>query len=323
MNEKTYRVESVYKLLQPLSHIGETESTQTKLNTIRVMNGGKPCEVFAYTGNALRGQWRDSGAIYLLERLNTSVPKKAFNLLFSGGSIGGDQSIDIDQAKTLRSALPFVSLFGGGVGNQILSGKITQSFAFPVCEETSDIIPPGVSGINYDALETSWRRMTGVVEFTRKDDSKDVLGDKYIKLENEQMNLMGEIGKKAKKDDGPATQMRYGVQYLLPGVQLWHMMHITCQEVELGAFVASVHQWAKKPFLGGMSGKGFGLVDLSMSIVDEEGARVPFISVRDGVLTLADLAKSAKEQYDEQLKAVYNQALDGGRDKIVALMEGK
>jgi len=318
MMDKTYRIETVYTLKQPLSHIGEADSTETFLNTVRVMCHGKPTEVFAYTGNAIRGAWRDCGAAYMLDRLgNIKVPKKAFHLLFTGGSISGEQKVDIDAAKAMRAALPFVSIFGGGVGNQILSGKIVQTFAFPVCAETIEIIPNGIDGVDYEAQAVSWRKMTDEISFTRKDDSKDFLGDKYMAKDVKLLTA----GEEEKKKDGPATQMRYTVECLIPGVQLWHSLNITCNEIELGALVASIHKWAERPYLGGMAGKGFGLVDAKFELVDRDGNRSPFIGLKDGTLILAEPAKEAKDQYDAQIKDLYDQYLDGNKESLVGLLE--
>lgn len=86
---KHYRIETIYTLLQPLSHIGESESTQSFLNTTTVVNDGKPEEVFVYTGNALRGMLRDCGARYLLNKLEIQVPLKAFHLLLVAGVLVG------------------------------------------------------------------------------------------------------------------------------------------------------------------------------------------------------------------------------------------
>lgn len=317
--DKTYHIETIYNLKQPLSHIGESESTETFLNTVRVLNNGKPTEVFAYSGNAIRGAWRDSGAAYLLDNLGEiQVPKKTFHLLFTGGAISGDQKVDVDAAKALRASLPFLSIFGGGVGNQILCGKIVQTFAFPVCAETVDIIPQGIDGIDYSAQGTSWRKMTDEISFSRKDDSKDLLGDRYIFKD---VNLItGEVEEKKKKDES-ATQMRYTAEVLIPGVQLWHSLCITCSELELGALVASIWKWAQQPYLGGMSGKGFGLVDADIRIL-ESGERKPFMLVKDGKLGLAEPAKEAKEQYDYHLRELYTQHLEGNKEKIVALLDG-
>lgn len=316
--DKTYHIETVYTLKQPLSHIGESESTETFLNTVRVLNNGKPVEVFAYSGNAIRGAWRDAGAVYLLERLGgVQVPKKTFHLLFTGGSISGDQKVDVDAAKALRATLPFLSIFGGGVGNQILSGKIVQTFAFPVCAETTGIIPPGIEGIDYSAQATSWRKMTDEISFSRKDDSKDLLGDRYIARG---MNLLDGDVDDDKKRDEPTTQMRYTAEVLIPGVQLWHSLSITCGELELGALVASIWNWAQRPYLGGMSGKGFGLVDADFRIVAED-ERQPFMLVQNGQLALAEPAKEAKEQYDFHLRNLYNQYLEGNKEKLVMMLE--
>lgn len=316
--DRTYHIETVYTLKQPLSHIGESESTETFLNTVRVLNNGKPAEVFAYSGNAIRGAWRDAGAAYLLDRLGEiRVPKKMFHILFTGGAISGEQKMDINLAKQLRAALPFISVFGGGIGNQILSGKIVQTFAFPVCTETTSIIPQDIIGIDYSAQSTSWRKMTDEISFSRKDDSKDILGDRYI-IQDLQM-LTGETEKK--KKDEPATQMRYTAECMIPGVQLWHSLNITCNEIELGALVASIHEWAKKPYLGGMSGKGFGLVDANFTIVEIDGKRTPFIAILDGVQRLAEPAKDALDQYEAHLRNLYNQYLDGNKTTMVELLE--
>ena len=317
---ENYHIETIYTLRQPLSHIGESESTEVFLNTVRVLNAGRPVDVFAYTGNAIRGAWRDAGAEYLLDRLDgLRVPKKTFHLLFTGGSISGDQTVDIGAAKAMRGALPFVSIFGGGVGNQILSGKIVQGFALPVCAETTGIVPRGLDGVDYAADVTSWRKMTDEVSFTRKDDSKDWLGDKYI--QKDVQLLTGDVEKK-KKPDEPATQMRYTVECLIPGVQLWHDMILRdANDVELGALVASIYQWAGHPYLGGMAGKGLGLVDADFRLVHEDGIREHFIAVKDGVLALAQPAKAAKDQYDKQVLDLYNQYIDGNKDDLVKMLE--
>lgn len=316
MEQKHYRIETIYTLLQPLSHIGESESTQSFLNTTTVVNNGKPEEVFVYTGNAIRGMLRDCGARYLLNKLQIRVPLKAFHLLFSGGSIGGAQSLDIDQARLIRKALPFVSLFGGGVGNQILDGKLKQTFAYPICKETNDILPCYVEKSEY-----SWRHFTNVIEFSRKDDEKNVnIVDQYLISDEEQLLLEGD--KKNKKKDGPATQMRYGVEYLAPGTKLWHRWDIICTELELGAFVSALHEWQKQPYLGGMSGKGFGLVSAEMDLITED-ERVPFAKIGQEFIQLGEVAEKSKQIYDEHLKEIYDSYLIENKEEFTRLLVGE
>lgn len=311
---KHYRIETIYTLLQPLSHIGESESTQSFLNTTTVVNNGVPEEVFVYTGNAIRGQLRDCGARYLLNKLDIKVPLKAFHLLFSGGSIGGAQSLDIDQAKLIRKALPFVSLFGGGVGNQILDGKIKMTFAYPICKETNDIIPSYVEKSEY-----SWRHFTNVIEFSRKDDEKNInLTDQF--LVRDDLSLIE--GESSKKKEGPATQMRYGVEYLAAGTKLWHRWDIICTELELGAFVSAIHEWQKQPYLGGMSGKGFGLVSAEMDLITDEG-RKPFARIGQEFIQLGPVAENAKKQYDEHLREMYDKYVIENKTEFAKLLSGE
>ncbi|WP_046721471.1 hypothetical protein [Heyndrickxia coagulans] len=313
-----YRLETIYTLLQPLSHIGESESTQSFLNTTTVVNDGKPEEVFVYTGNALRGMLRDCGARYLLNKLDIRVPLKAFHLLFSGGSIGGAQALDVDQAKLIRKALPFVSLFGGGVGNQILDGKLKQTFVYPVCRETNNIIPSYVEKSDY-----SWRHFTNVIEFSRKDDEKNVnLAEQFLIGQDEQQLLEGETTKKKKEKDGPATQMRYGVEYLAAGTKLWHRWDIICDELELGAFVSALHEWQKQPYLGGMSGKGFGLVAANMDLVKEDG-RETFAQIGQEFIKLGATAEHAKAAYDAHLQEMYDTYLIDNKEEFTKLLAGE
>lgn len=313
-----YRLETIYTLLQPLSHIGESESTQSFLNTTTVVNDGKPEEVFVYTGNALRGMLRDCGARYLLNKLDIRVPLKAFHLLFSGGSIGGAQALDIDQAKVIRKALPFVSLFGGGVGNQILDGKLKQTFVYPVCRETNNIIPSYVEKSDY-----SWRHFTNVIEFSRKDDEKNaILSEQFLINHEEQQLLEGKTAEKKKEKDGPATQMRYAVEYLAAGTKLWHRWDIICDELELGAFVSALHEWQKQPYLGGMSGKGFGLVAAEVDLVKEDG-RESFAQIGQEFIKLGTTAEQAKKAYDEHLKEMYDTYLIDNKEEFTKLLAGE
>lgn len=286
------KIESVYTLKQPLSHIGESESTTSFLNTIRVMNGGKVCDVFAYTGNALRGAFRDAGAVYLLEKLGEKASNKMFHILFSGGFLSGEQKYDTEQAREIRSLFPIISLLGAGIGNQILCGKISQSFALPVCAETSNIIPENITGIDYSAKETSWKMMTGTIQLSRKDDEKDVRLSKYT----------------SDAEEKEITQMRYEVEYLVPNAQLYHTMSLNCNDMELGAYVSCIKQWAHTSVLGGMSGRGFGMVDVNMIANGER-----FVTVENCEITLSQTA--------EQALCLYDEFVEENKDAIIAMLE--
>lgn len=277
------KIETIYTLKQPLSHIGESESTVSFLNTIRIAANGKVEEVFALTGNSIRGMLRDCAARHLLDRLDAKVGKKEFNILFSGGNISGSMTTDIDQAKRYRELLPIISLFGAGIGNQILAGKMTQGFALPVCQETDGIVPE-INGIKEGLRENSWKSLTGTINFTRFDDSKNVNYQEYLQGENDNT------------DKGSAsTQMRYEVEYLVPGAQLYHVINLCADtDVELGVFVSALGEFSHSPILGGMGGKGFGLC--GAELIANGGF---FAKIENGSIKLCNTAKNALDLYDQ------------------------
>lgn len=291
------KIETIYTLKQPLSHIGENESTTSFLNTVRIATDGKVDEVFALTGNAIRGTFRDCAARHLLNALNAKLKKKEFNILFSGGNISGTMSTDIDQAKKYRELLPIISVFGAGVGNQILSGKITQGFAFPVCRETASIIPD-IPGINRELYRNSWKQMTGTINFTRFDDSKNVNYRKFLQDAEDNTDK-----------DAASTQMRYEVEYLVPGSQLYHIINFcTDSDIELGLFVAALEEFSKAPVLGGMGGKGFGQCDADF-LLDGD----PFAEIANAEFVMSEKARSALD--------AYNRFITENADEIITFLE--
>lgn len=247
MNKKR-NIEIIFNLTSPLSHIGETESTHSFLNTVKLLSDGKVEECFVYSANAIRGKLRDMAAKYLLDRYGKKVSLDAFHVLFSGGNISGTLRTDIEQARRVREKLPMVSLFGGGIGNQILEGKMNVGFAYPVCSETADIIPQDVKEIDYSHQEISQRLLTEEIAFTRTDDSKNEMS---VYLDN--IEDAGE-----KKKDSATTQMRYNVEYIIPNAQLYCRIDLECTDIEFGAFLSALQEWANTSTLGGMASKGFG-----------------------------------------------------------------
>lgn len=261
-----------YKMLSPLSHIGETASVGSYFQTVLTAEGRVP----VITGNSIRGQLRDSMAIHLLDLFGIKVGKDTFNILFSGGNINGTMKDDVEKAKKVREFFPSISLLGGGLGDMIMSGKLISSFAYPVCQETEQI-----TGIESDL---SWHSLIEEMEFTRTDDGKnDRIADYIIDASEE---------KTAKSN----TQMRYSVQYMATGtefVQDFIFLHGYTQ-LELGAFYAGLREWFHTPKLGGMSAKGFGLFDAEM----EDGS----ISVHSGEISISDEVRDLIEAYEGFLK---------------------
>lgn len=311
------KIEGLFTLMAPLSHIGESISTNTYLVQEPVLQAdGSLSEIFVYQGNAWRGQLRDLMATYMLERIKAQVPLSAFHFLFSGGRIGGDIKVDVAAMRDLRQAAPMVALLGGGVGNQILPGKTRVSSSVPVCKEAIPRLP---DYLHDQARKISYRQMTFEQSYSRKDDSKD---DRLLPhLQSAEMALLeGSTAKR--KEDGPSDQMRMTAELMASGAQMYNTVHLMdVSEKELGCFVSGLAQFALSPHIGGMANKGHGLVALDYNIVRDAGAEPePFVRVAPDMLTLSDSAEKSRATYDEHLLDLYNKMLDSDGDDIVKLL---
>lgn len=335
------RVTGLFHLRAPLSHIGESLSTIAYLSQEPILQpDGSLAEVFAYSGNAWRGQIRDLAAAYMLDRLGAPrLPLDAFALLFFGGGIGGAQELNVEKARAYRRAIPLLSLLGGGVGNQILPGKLRVSNAYPLCAEALPVLPPEHRDA---AAAIPYRGLTFEKSFTRKDDAKDDRLNGYALLPGdpspvalpsaEQGALLDDDATTAdpsptsppsarRAKDGPADQMRFTTELVAPGTRLASQITaLDVSEVELGCLVSALHRFQRAPHLGGQAARGHGLVDLSYDLVDlDTGVREPFVSISGDVIRLAPPAAQAKDAYDGFLDA-YHRLLDERGGELKALL---
>lgn len=323
-----------WTLLAPLSHIGESVGPDSYLATQEILGpDGMPTEVFVYSGNAIRGTLRDAGAKYFQDHLIpgaiAQAPLELFYLLWSGGSIGGDQKLDIEQAQKLRQMVPHLSILGGGIGNQILPGKLNVGDGYPLCKETQHLIPEELR----DPEAITWRAMTAERSYTRTDDAKDENKRTYYKGAEEvaqlpggeQLQLLADSAEEAKRQekrdkqkDRP-QQMRYMVEVLQAGARLWsEITFFDCVEVELGALVACFEEWGKRPVLGGKSNVGMGKVKLDAKLQLHGQAPEPFVTV-DGRVALGNKAVQCKDAYDAYLRK-YGDYLEENREGLVSLI---
>jgi len=321
----SYRIDGMFRLRSPLSHIGETISATSYLVQEKILqDDGRLEEVFSYSGNAWRGQLRDLIASYMLDHLGSpKLGVGAFHLLFSGGRIGGPQSVDIEQGRRMRAAVPMIALLGGGVGNQILEGKLRVGNSYPLCEEAIPVLP---KRLHDRAAKVPYANCTMEKQHSRRDDAKIESVRRHLETP-EDVLLLGPAKtekktKKTKEDDGPADQMRIGMELVCPGVTLYTWMTLRdVTQVEIGALVSGLHAFSSSPMIGGKGAIGYGLVDLDYEITDTEtGEAQHFVSVADGVPLLGKPAVAAKEAYDQHLRSMYDQMLTAGQDHIVKLL---
>lgn len=332
------RLTGLFTLRSPLSHIGESISTTTYLVQEPILQpSGEVAEIFCYSGNAWRGQLRDLAARYMLEKLgHVAVPLDTFHLLFSGGRIGGEMSVDLERARMWRRSIPMLALFGGGVGNQILAGKLRVANSYPVCLEA---LPVLAERHHEAARARTYRTMTFEKSFSRKDDTKDDHLHGYL-IEAAPANLLeaadggerptpargrGRGGVKAlPESDAAPNQMRLTSELLAAGVSLaTEVEALDVSEVELGALVSALHLFAHSPYIGGQASRGHGHVRLDYEMLDlDRGSWQPFLSVAETAL-LAPPAEQAKASYDHFLREAYDQMLTAQGSTLRALLDAR
>ena len=318
MTTRSIRLDGTFTLLAPLSHIGETISSTSYLVEDSILQpDGAAEKVFAYSGNAWRGQLRDLMASYMLDKLDRpAISLDAFHLLYSGGKIGGPQTTDLGQARRVRAAIPMISLLGGGIGNQILQGKLRVGTCYPVCREAIPVLP---ESFHAEASTVEYSACTMVKEYSRRDDAKMSTLQQYLPAPDDD----GKAKKKAGKADGEVTaQMRIRSELVTPGVRLRTWIVATdVTDVELGALVSGLHAFSDAPFIGGQSSRGHGEVRLDYAMTDlRTGQRSDFLRVADGRCLLGAPAAEAKDAYDQHLRSLYDGMLAASGSEIAGLL---
>lgn len=309
-----------FTLRSPLSHIGETIGTTTYLVQEPILQpDGTLEEVFCYSGNAWRGQLRDLAARYLLHALGEpTIALESFHLLFSGGAIGGPQATNLGQARAYRQLLPSIALFGGGIGNQILPGKLRVSNCYPLCREAPPTAYPGLDGAQQ---VISYRGLTFEKSFSRMDDAKDERINAAIAPPPLAQGQFLPADATTKETKEKPQQMRMTSELMIAGTQLTGKIDVLdCTEVELGCLVSALHTFSRSPHLGGQASRGHGEVELKMLLHDlDTGDRVDFLTVADECL-LAPPAARAKDAYDQHLRQLYDAMLAGHGSEIRGLL---
>jgi len=284
------RLFGIIKTKSPLSHISEAISTNSYLAQDPILqDDGTIEEVFCYSGNALRGQMRDCCSRFMLKYMVRKLGLDSFHLMFSGGKIGGDQVVDIQAAKILRQNIPVIGILGGGIGNQIIAGKIKFQCIYPICKEAIPVLP---RELYEKAMLRTYVNMTYEKSFTRMDDAKSDLNSDYITEKHEKPNEPGE------KKKNVSDQMRMTSELVVAGVELYSVIDLVgVTEIEIGALLSGFYDFVVAPYIGGQSNKGHGYVDLNYAFISNSKLDANFISIRDGKLNLSNEALGYVSKY--------------------------
>lgn len=290
------RLSGLFTARSPISHIGESVSTTSYLAQDPIVQpDGSLVEVFSYSGNAWRGQLRDLMARRTAQTAGSRLPADSFHLLFSGGRLDqAEKGVDLETARAIRAAVPMLSLLGGGIGSQILCGRLRVFNSYPVCREAIPVLP---AHLHAEASRIRYGALTFEREFTRFDDAKREDGRTWLEAAPEP---------KAKKT-GPEQQMRMGAELVAPGARLYTEIHgMNLSRADIGCLVVALEDFAASPCIGGQANRGHGLVSLSYALtgdvtdpdfvlVDENGARLSMQAHEFREEYLAHLAASVDE----------------------------
>jgi len=248
------KIEGRIIAVEPISHIGETRSIDSKFNREKMMISSKAgitkvIEVPVISGNSLRGVLRRRAGYKFLELLGIKKETLAEGLqhaLFSGGMLkkGAEGGvIDTSFISKLRQNVPYLSLFGTVLGQQMIQSKLDVGQLVPISCQTK-----GRTGIDSDISIYS---LLDERAATRRDDMEDKT-------------------KGTQDPDEQKQQMRYTHEVLVAGTEFFHYFTLkSCNEIEKGAFWSTIADFSKYPKIGGLGCRGFGMIRLNYEIQND------------------------------------------------------
>jgi hypothetical protein len=243
------KIEGLIVAQEPISHIGQVLSTVSQFKREKTLFRDKIIEIPVISGNALRGILRRRGAYWLMDALDVrkeDLDEDVQHALFSGGMLkkgAGGNTIDMNFIKELRTMLPLMSVFGTTIGQQMIGGKLDVGQIIPISCQTTQR-----TGIESDI---SIHSLLDEVAHTRRDDMED--------------RITG------MDSDEQKQQMRYYTEVLAAGTKFYHYFTLKdCTLLERGAFMSTLDQFMRYPKIGGMAGRGYGMI--TMDYIIDEGA---------------------------------------------------
>lgn len=312
----TYELSGVLTALSSIIHSGgESLGITTKLRREKfVQPDGSVEEVPVLSGNGIRGRLRDLGMAHCCRALGYGVrddgrvdglSMPAFYFLFSGGSLtkgDGAKAIDLTYVRTLREAIPLVSVFGGAVGSQLLPGKLKVDKAYPICAETSHLLP---EAYRTTAPVSIWEWLQEEM-YTRKDDEKNE-HLRALLAPDTRLALEGGLSAQSLTKAETPQQMMYYVESFAAGSRFyWRVLLDDVTDVEFEAFLVCLAEFSRVPYLGGRSAAGLGHVSMQLDQWRRIDSRVTPIG----------------DAIDTPIGTKYAQHLAARKDEIRAMLAG-
>lgn len=267
-----HRIEGAVTAISSIAHGSHTAGTTQIMRRERfVTPDGSVEDVPVISGNAVRGILRDHSAHVFWRALGRpELPMPLFHALWSGGSLakaGSGNVLSSTQLARLRSLVPHISLFGAAGGGRIIEGKLLIGKMVPIVTETAHVVPSEL----LSGKELSVWEHIQIEEFSRMDDAKraslaPAIMSATPKHGTEQGALLAPEVEPDEKRQGPAQQMRYGVETLISGTRLhWWMQLQGVTDLEVDMFRAALDSWiATGAHLGGRAATGHGRLAMQL-----------------------------------------------------------
>lgn len=259
MSQRTYRLFCLSTAISPITHAQGSAGNESLLFREPVVTPQGVRHVPALSGNALRNRLiRDPGAQWLTDELGLfgTFTRDKLAFLFNGGNnpqAGGRENTRI--ISDLRRLFPLLRVLGGNLPNQIVGGYLQSRRGTLVCRENAqrlrELCP-------FPMPETPLRPAESFVsgyQYTRGDKSRQepqMLADGHAEM------------------SGSALMIFSGQAVTAGAIFVHEFILRDCSELDLGAILLSMQYWrARGATVGGMSGKGHGVLD-TMIHVDPE-----------------------------------------------------
>jgi CRISPR type IV-associated protein Csf2 len=323
---QTIVYEGTVTALSSIAHSGGVSlGISTKLRREKfVQPDGTVEEVPVVSGNGVRGRLRDLGMLHMCRALGYGIEEAtgevlrlslpAFYFLFSGGTLTseGGKGLDLQGMRQLRTLIPLVSIFGGAFGNAILPGRIKIGKLIPLCTETAHLVPERFAALPV-CQQSIWEYLQEEM-YTRKDDAKNEHYQPLLQAAVQGLLTQKAEGRRQRQDagtdiaerPGTAQQLMYHVETFAPGTQFhWKLVVDDLSPLEMDAWLTTLNEFSKSPYVGGKSGVGLGEVAVRFdrwlqidSRVQGQGTEVGLVLGRQYAEHLAAQGDAIRELLD-------------------------
>jgi hypothetical protein len=200
------------------------------------------------SGNAVRGNLRRLLVRDMLQRLEIELKSpQLVHLLFSGGILTSTDettgTLDLEFRNALQATLPPLALFGGSIGNVMITSPLKVAHLLPICKELTYLLPPRFA--NLPQTQYPVRTFTDFIFQTRKDEIRD------------------------RAEDDPTVQMYVDIEGFITGTAFYHEFWlVNPTPIVEHAFYHALALWQQFPFVGGKSATGYGEIEFEYYHID-------------------------------------------------------